>query len=41
MAGLTVENWIRFFIWLGIGMVIYFAYSRKRSTLGAAAGVRP
>jgi APA family basic amino acid/polyamine antiporter len=35
MAGLTLENWIRFFVWLIIGLVIYFAYSRKRSTLGA------
>jgi len=40
MAGLTLENWIRFFVWLGIGLVIYFAYSRKRSTLGAASGVQ-
>jgi APA family basic amino acid/polyamine antiporter len=38
MAGLTLENWIRFFVWLAIGLVIYFAYSRKRSTLGAAHG---
>jgi APA family basic amino acid/polyamine antiporter len=35
MAGLTLENWIRFFVWLVIGLAIYFAYSRKRSTLGA------
>jgi len=41
MAGLTLENWIRFFVWLAIGLVIYFAYSRKRSTLGAAAGAQP
>jgi APA family basic amino acid/polyamine antiporter len=33
MASLTVENWIRFFVWLAIGMVIYFSYSRKRSAL--------
>jgi APA family basic amino acid/polyamine antiporter len=38
MASLTVENWIRFFVWLAIGLVIYFTYSRKRSTLNAAAG---
>jgi APA family basic amino acid/polyamine antiporter len=35
MLGLTLENWIRFFIWLAIGMVIYFTYSRKRSALRA------
>jgi APA family basic amino acid/polyamine antiporter len=37
MAGLTVENWIRFFVWLAIGLVIYFTYSRKRSTLALAS----
>ena len=33
MAGLPIMNWIRFFVWLLIGLVIYFSYSRKRSTL--------
>jgi basic amino acid/polyamine antiporter, APA family len=33
MASLTVENWVRFFIWLVIGLVIYFTYSRKHSQL--------
>ncbi len=33
MASLTLENWIRFFVWLAIGLVIYFTYSRKRSAL--------
>jgi len=33
MAGLPIMNWIRFFVWLVIGLVIYFGYSRKRSTL--------
>ena len=37
MAGLPIMNWIRFFVWLGIGLVIYFVYSRKRSTLRAEA----
>jgi APA family basic amino acid/polyamine antiporter len=31
MAGLPIITWIRFFIWLGIGLVIYYFYSRKRS----------
>jgi len=31
MAGLPIMNWIRFFVWLGIGLVIYFFYSRHRS----------
>jgi len=33
MASLTVENWIRFFVWLFIGLAIYFRYSRKHSQL--------
>ena len=31
MTGLTVVTWIRFFVWLALGLVIYFAYSRHRS----------
>jgi len=38
MMGLPLENWIRFFIWLAIGSVIYIFYSRHHSTLGKAEG---
>jgi APA family basic amino acid/polyamine antiporter len=31
MAGLLVVTWIRFFVWLAIGLVIYFLYSRHHS----------
>jgi APA family basic amino acid/polyamine antiporter len=31
MAGLPARTWERFFIWLVIGLVVYFFYSRKRS----------
>jgi APA family basic amino acid/polyamine antiporter len=31
MAGLPIITWLRFFMWLAIGMVIYFFYSRHRS----------
>ena len=33
MMGLTVENWVRFVVWLVIGLVIYFSYSRRHSVL--------
>jgi APA family basic amino acid/polyamine antiporter len=31
MASEGLENWLRLFIWMGIGMVIYFTYSIKNS----------
>jgi len=31
MAGLPIITWYRFLIWLAIGLVIYFFYSRHRS----------
>ena len=33
MTELGYTNWIRFLIWLGIGLVIYFTYSYKNSRL--------
>lgn len=33
MAALPLMNWIRFLIWLAIGLVIYFVYSRHHSKL--------
>lgn len=33
MAELTVWNWLYFSIWLVIGLLIYFSYSRKHSKL--------
>jgi APA family basic amino acid/polyamine antiporter len=36
MAGLPIITWFRFFIWLAIGLVIYFLYSRHRSEFAKA-----
>jgi len=33
MYSLGVENWLRLFVWLGLGFIIYFAYSRHHSHL--------
>jgi len=33
MLSLPAENWLRLFIWLGIGFVIYFAYGARHSVL--------
>jgi APA family basic amino acid/polyamine antiporter len=34
MLNLTGLTWIRFLIWMAIGVVIYFTYSRRHSVLG-------
>jgi basic amino acid/polyamine antiporter, APA family len=35
--GLEVLTWMAFFIWLAIGLVIYFLYSRHRSEFARAS----
>jgi APA family basic amino acid/polyamine antiporter len=32
MTGLTIITWIRFFVWLAIGLVIYLTYSQRHSS---------
>jgi len=36
MAGLPITNWLRFFGWLIIGLVVYYFYGRKHSGLAVA-----
>jgi basic amino acid/polyamine antiporter, APA family len=33
MGFLTVETWLRFLVWMALGLVIYFLYSRRNVTL--------
>jgi APA family basic amino acid/polyamine antiporter len=33
MFSLPYENWVRLIVWLGIGLVIYFAYGRRHSVM--------
>jgi amino acid transporter len=35
IAELGITNWLRFVVWLIIGLVIYFTYSRRKSKLAA------
>lgn len=41
MFSLGWENWLRLFVWLAIGMVIYFSYGVHHSRLRAAAAGKP
>ncbi len=36
MMGLPLLTWIRFFLWLIIGLVIYFLYGRKRTACSSS-----
>jgi len=35
MMGLPVENWLRFIVWLVIGLLLYLSYGVRRSSSGA------
>lgn len=38
MAGLSGHTWLRLVVWLGLGLVVYFTYSRHRSVVQREAG---
>jgi len=38
MFSLPSENWLRLFVWLGIGLAIYFLYGRRHSRLTGDRG---
>jgi APA family basic amino acid/polyamine antiporter len=40
MFGLPADTWIRLFVWMVIGLVIYFSYSRRHSVLQSAEKVK-
>ena len=40
MLFLPIDTWLRLVIWLAIGMVIYFTYSRRHSLLDATFAAR-
>ncbi|MBL1078690.1 amino acid permease [Nocardia sp. 2] len=33
MLNLSIETWLRFVIWMALGMIVYFAYGRRHSVL--------
>jgi APA family basic amino acid/polyamine antiporter len=33
MSFVRLDTWIAFFIWTGLGVIVYFLYSRKNSNL--------
>lgn len=38
MTGLPLETWLRFIVWLAIGLAIYFPFGRKHSALAKSRG---
>jgi APA family basic amino acid/polyamine antiporter len=41
MADLPGTTWVRFFIWMAIGLLIYFAYGWSHSRLRQGEAVGP
>jgi len=34
MLTLPLDTWVRLFVWLAVGLVVYFCYGRRHSVLG-------
>jgi APA family basic amino acid/polyamine antiporter len=34
-------NWLRLFVWMALGLIVYFNYSRKHSLFQKPEGVQP
>ncbi|WP_199432684.1 amino acid permease [Qaidamihabitans albus] len=40
MLNLTVLTWLRFLVWMALGVLVYFAYSRRHAVLGRRKSVQ-
>jgi basic amino acid/polyamine antiporter, APA family len=38
MTGITMITWIRFVVWLGLGLLVYIFYSRRHSEFAQISG---
>jgi len=38
MFSLPPDTWIRLVIWMALGLIVYFAYSRSHSKLASSGG---
>jgi len=41
MLNLPAETWLRFVIWMAVGVALYFGYGRRRSRLAAGGALDP
>jgi APA family basic amino acid/polyamine antiporter len=39
MLNLSVETWVRFLVWLVLGFVVFFTYSRSHSRVATGASI--